>query len=65
MLPDIFGFPTIMNMVDDEDRDNEEMVQLAADRVRMVSPPERCPDCGRRLIRCDGHCQVIVESDGE
>lgn len=50
MLPDIFGFPTIMNMVDDEQRDNEEMVQLAADRVR-------------RLIVCD--CQVFVESENE
>ena len=51
MLNDWFGFPSSMNWSDEEKAANRERIDRAADRVREVSPPERCDVCGRRS--CD------------
>ena len=38
---DWMGFPSVRNMTDGERDANDERVRLAADRVRIVSPPVR------------------------
>ena len=63
MSLDWMGFRSVRNMTDDERDANDERVRLAADRVRMVTAPWRCCDCGRRAVRCHADCQVIVESE--
>lgn len=41
MINDWFKFPSSMNLSEDEQAANAERVARAADRVRVVSPPER------------------------